>query len=357
MKRCYVIAEAGVNHNGSADMALRLVDAGAEAGADAVKFQTFDADLVVTPTASKAAYQKQATDAGECQYDMLRKLELSCAAQHDLLARCRQRRIDFLSTPFDPESLDFLVDELGLETIKIASGEITNAPLLMAAGHKARRIILSTGMSTLDEVEQALGILAFAFTGGESPDAGAFAEALRSPEGQAALRDRVTLLHCTSAYPTPPTAVNLRAMDTLRGHFGLNTGLSDHSAGIAVAIAAVARGAAVIEKHFTLDRGLPGPDHAASLEPDMLTAMIDGIRIVEQALGDGRKAPAEAELCNIPLARRALVAARPIKAGEPFTTENLIAKRPARGISPMQFWDVLGRTALRDFATDEPIDL
>jgi len=334
-----VIAEAGVNHNGDAAMAVKLIDAAAEAGADAVKFQTFSADEVAVPSAPKAAYQMESTAAAESQLDMIRKLELDRDAHRDLLAHSRKRA-----------SLDFLVKDMKLDTLKIPSGEITNGPMLLAAGRSGCAIILSTGMATLDEIGRALGVLAFSMAGGRGePTAEAFAAAFASPAGRDALARRVTLLHCTTAYPTPYADANLRAMATMRDAFGLAVGYSDHTPGIAVAAAAVALGARVIEKHFTLDRTLPGPDHKASLEPGELKAMIGQIRAVEDALGDGDKAPAPSERANMDIARKSLVTLKPVKAGEPFTTDNLGIKRPGGGVSPMEYWRWLGRPAPRDF--------
>ncbi len=351
----YVIAEAGVNHNGDVARALALVDVAATAGADAVKFQTFKASSVISVHAEKAAYQKQTTDAAESQVDMVAKLELSHADHAQLADRCRERGIAFLSTPFDLDSLEFLVTDMGLTTLKIPSGEITNAPLLLAAARSGRDIILSTGMSTIDEVRDALGVLAFGYSGEAEakPDAGAFTRALERAD---ALQGKVTLLHCTTEYPTPYEDVNLRAMDSLREAFGLTVGLSDHTLGIAVAIAAVARGAQVIEKHFTLDRALPGPDHAASLEPDELTAMVAAIRATEAALGDGDKRLMPSESANRDVARKSLVALTSIAEGEMFTAQNLTAKRPGNGLSPMTYWAVLGTRARRAYHADEAIE-
>ncbi len=356
-QRVFIIAEAGVNHNGSADMALRLVDAAAQAGADAVKFQTFKSESVVSRFAEKAAYQKTSTGQGESQLDMVRKLELSPDAHHAALARCQERGIGFLSTPFDVASAHFLVHELDVPLLKIPSGEITNAPLLLAMARLGRPLILSTGMSTLGEVETALGILAFAFLGRtEMPTEAAFRDAYASPEGLASLVDRVSLLHCTTEYPAPFEEANLKAMDTLAAAFGLPVGFSDHTPGIAIPIAAVARGARIIEKHFTLDQSLPGPDHRASLEPDQLSAMVAAIRQVELAIGSGRKVPSHAEWGNRSIARRSLVAARDVAKGEIWSEENLGAKRPAGGLSPLRYWEVLGTTANRDYQMDERLD-
>ncbi len=330
----FVVAEAGVNHNGDLARACELVDAAARAGADAVKFQTFSADRLVTAGAAKAAYQALVTDAGESQREMLRRLELTREMHQTLVERCRSRGIQFLSTAFDAESLDLLV-ALGMEWIKIPSGEISNLPYLTRVGRLGRPVILSTGMSTLEEIGAALHVLERAGTG----------------------RDRVCVLHCNTAYPTPMADANLRAMLTIREAFGVPVGYSDHTLGIEVAMAAVALGAAVIEKHFTLDRRLPGPDHQASVEPAELAAMIAGIRNIELALGDGLKRPSPSELPNRSVARKSIVAARAIRAGETLTELNLAAKRPGTGISPMRWNDVVGRKAPRDFMPDEPIEL
>jgi N-acetylneuraminate synthase len=355
--RTYVIAEAGVNHNGDLELALRLVDAAAAAGADAVKFQSFRADRMASRAAPKAAYQRRATGAAEGQYEMLRRLELDAAAHEALADHCRGRAVDFLSTPFDEDSLRLLVDLVGVECVKLGSGEVTNGPLLLAAASTGRPIILSTGMSTLGEVEAALGVLAFGYTRPEAaPERPAFRAALADPAGRQALEDRVTLLHCTTQYPAPFESVNLRAMDTLKAAFGLSVGLSDHSAGIAVPIAAVARGAVMIEKHLTLDRRLPGPDHAASLEPDEMRAMVDGIRAVEAALGEPAKQPAPGEIENLTVARKSLVAARPIAAGKLLEPADIAVKRPGDGMSPLAYWELLGTVARRDYAPEEPLE-
>lgn len=352
----FIIAEAGVNHNGNLDLALALVDAAAKAGADAVKFQTFQAAHLVSAQAPKADYQKRRTDAGQSQLDMIRALELSQADHHVLAERCRMRGITFLSTPFDHPSLDFLVDGMGLKTLKLPSGEITNAPFLWAAARKCHHIILSTGMSTLDEVQTALAVLAHAWSDHSSPPGrAAFQAAWDNSAARARLAERLILLHCTTEYPTPFTDVNLRAMDALAQEFAVKVGYSDHTPGITAAIAAAARGAVVIEKHFTLDQNLPGPDHKASLEPDDLAAMVAGIRQVSVMLGDGVKRPAESEIKNMAVARKSLVALTTIRAGEPFTTANLGIKRPGSGVNPMDYWDWLGRVADRDYGPDDLI--
>lgn len=353
----FIIAEAGVNHNGSLKLAKQLVDVAVQAGADAVKFQTFQAEKVISRLAPKAAYQRRTTAQDESQLEMVRKLELTAEQHFELVEYCRQKNIQFLSTPFDESSVDLLVKRLDVPVVKIPSGEITNGPLLLHIARTGRPVILSTGMSTLGEVETALGVLAFGYTcPHDEPSLDAFQSAYASAEGQQALRKKVTLLHCTTEYPAPFEDVNLRAMDTLRTAFGLPVGYSDHTPGIAVPIAAVARGAVVIEKHVTLDRNLPGPDHKASLEPDELKQMVQSIRQVEQALGSGLKIPFPSEIKNISVARRSLVAACPIKKGERFTGENVIAKRPGNGVSPMLFWDYVGRRqAVKDYLPDEQI--
>jgi len=351
-----VIAEAGVNHNGSTKLALQLVDAAADAGADVVKFQTFKASAIVTRQSAKADYQTRTTDADERQLEMLRALELGEEAHAEIIARCKARQVRFLSTPFDFESLILLVDHFGLEEIKIGSGELTNAPLLLSAAQTGRSVILSTGMGTLGEIEMALGVLAFGYLErNDRPSRAAFIDAFASPEGRAVLAGKVTLLHCTTEYPAPFSDVNLRAMDTMRAAFGLPVGFSDHTSGIAVAIAAAARGATVIEKHLTLDRTMAGPDHMASLEPAEFAAMIASIRDVEAALGEAIKAPAPSERKNVAIARKSLVAAHTIAAGETFTPENLAIKRPGNGTSPIEYWDILGRVATRAFDPDESI--
>lgn len=354
--RTLVIAEAGVNHNGSLDLAQRLVDAAADAGADIVKFQTFKAERLATAKAAKAQYQLANTSEGGSQLEMLRRLELAPADHATLLARCGARGIRFMSTAFDAESLAFLAT-LDMPAIKIPSGDITCGPLLLQAARLRRPMIVSTGMCTLADVEQALGVIAFGLIHEREPSQRAdFEAAYASQPGREALRHHVTLLHCVTQYPAPPEAVNLRAMDTMAAAFGLPVGYSDHTAGIEVAIAAVARGARVIEKHFTLDRTLPGPDHAASLEPGELARMVSSIRNVERALGSPVKAPAPSESDNRPIARRSVVAARAIRRGEALSIDMLTCKRPSFGISPMDLWGLLGRSAGRDYAPDEAIE-
>jgi len=353
---CCIIAEAGVNHNGSIKMARQLIDVAAEAGADVVKFQTFKADKVVSKYAPKAAYQKQTTAKGETQLEVVRKLELDESAHRNLLEHCRRRGIEFLSTPFDFESVDLLVRKLKLRRLKIPSGEITNGPYLLHVARTGKPVILSTGMSTLGEIEKALGVLAFGYLSKTNkPSLEKFQKAYASAKGRKILREKVSLLHCTTEYPAPFDDVNLRAMETMRNAFGLPVGLSDHTTGIAVPIAAVAMGAAIIEKHFTLDRNLPGPDHKASLEPDELGAMITAIRNVELAFGQDQKRPTVSEMKNKDVARKSLVAATVIRRGEIFSPSNLAMKRPGKGISPMQYWTLIGKAAKKDYDTDEII--
>lgn len=356
--RTFIIAEAGVNHNGDLNLAKQLIDAAADAGADAVKFQTFLAEHVVSRHAPKAEYQTRTTDQAESQFEMIRKLELTEMDHEVLIAHAQARDIAFLSTPFDVPSLHLLTKRFGLQTIKIPSGEITNAPFLLAIARAAQRVVISTGMSTLADVEAAMGVLAFGFTtpATTTPQRGDFEHAFASHSGQQALRDRVTLLHCTTEYPAPFGEVNLRAIDTMVAAFGLPVGYSDHTPGVHISLAAVARGARVIEKHFTLDRNLPGPDHKASLEPDELRELVRQIREIEQALGDGIKCPTASEWKNRDVARKSLVAAKAIKAGEVFAEENLTCKRLGTGVSPFAYWQTLGQVATRNYAADEALN-
>ncbi len=328
----FIIAEAGVNHNGDIELAKKLIDAAAEAHADAVKFQTFIPEKVISTFAQKADYQKESTGSDESQLDMVKKLWLSYDSFRELKDYCEKKEILFLSTPFDLQSLDFLVS-LGVPYLKIPSGEITNLPLLLAAAKSRLPVIMSTGMSKLDEIAYARQTLL---------DNG-------TPE--------ITLLHCNTDYPTPFCDANIKAMLTLRDKFAGKVGYSDHTLGIEAPIAAVALGAEVIEKHFTLDKTMPGPDHSCSLEPNELKAMVLAIRNVEKALGTGEKVPTASEARNINIARKSIVAARDIKAGEVFTSGNLDVKRPGNGISPIKWFSVLGKTAKRDFVADELIEL
>ena len=331
-EKVIIIAEAGVNHNGNLDTARKLIDAAAEAGADIVKFQTFTADAIVSKEAEKAAYQKEATDASETQYEMIKKLELDKDTHLELISHCEEKGIEFLSSPFDHKSIDLLA-ELDLKRFKIPSGEITNLLYLRHIGKYGKPIIMSTGMATLKEVEDALNIL----------------------EESGTSKGKITVLHCNTEYPTPIEDVNLNAILTIRYKLGVKIGYSDHTLGTEIPIAAVAMGASVIEKHFTLDRNLPGPDHRASLEPDELKAMVQTIRNIEQALGDGVKQPSPSEKKNIPIVRKSIVAIREISEGEAFTEENLTVKRPGMGISPMRWDEIIGKIAEKNYQPDDLI--
>ncbi len=356
--KVFIISEAGVNHNGSLDMAIELINVAADAGVDAVKFQTFKTEKLVSRFASKADYQSRNTGVSESQLEMVKKLELNEEQHILLLEHCRKRGIEFMSTPFDMDSVDFLASVVNVSRLKIPSGEITNGLILLKFAQTRKPLILSTGMSTLEDVEMALGILAFGFIdSGEKPSIKAFKESYLSNEGQAMLKKRVSLLHCTTEYPAPFDEVNLKAMDTLRDTFSLPVGYSDHTMGIAVPIAAVARGAVIIEKHFTLDHNLPGPDHKASIEPIELKQMVNSIRQIELTLGSGVKKPTASELKNMAVARKSLVATREIKQGELFGEDNITAKRPGNGISPIYYWDTLGKAAPRDYSIDEMVEL
>lgn len=352
-----IIAEAGVNHNGSKELAFQLVDAAHAAGVDIVKFQTFKAKNLVTKGAQQADYQIQNTGVTESQFDMLSRLELDYDTHKSLVAYCKSLDIEFLSTAFDEESLDFLVNDLKLTTLKIPSGELTNAPFVLEHARTGCDLIISTGMANLAEIEAALGVIAFGLVAenGQTPSQQAFEEAYNSDVGQKALKQKVTILHCTTEYPAPINEINLNAMSTLRNAFHLTTGYSDHSAGITIPIAATALGAQLIEKHFTLDKSMPGPDHKASLEPDELTDMVQAIRDIEMALGNGVKGPQPSEIKNKSVARKSLVAAQPIKAGDTYTENNLTIKRPGNGISPTLYWSLLGKTANTDYAEGDLI--
>jgi N,N'-diacetyllegionaminate synthase len=330
----FVIAEAGVNHNGSLELAKRLIDVAVDAGADAVKFQTFKAENLVCKGAQKANYQKQTTSIEESQFEMLKRLELDEMAHLEIIAYCKQKNIMFLSTPFDHDSIDML-NGFGMQIFKIPSGEITNLPYLRRIGQLGKEVILSTGMADIGEVEDALDVL--------------------MQSGVA--KNQITVLHATTEYPCPIDEVNLRAMRTMRDAFGVKVGYSDHTQGIEVPIAAVAMGACVIEKHFTLDKSMDGPDHKASLEPDELKAMVRAIRRIDQAMGDGIKKPSKSETKNIPISRKSVVATKSIKVGEVFSIDNLTVKRPGAGINPMRWDEVVGSIAVRDFEPDESITL
>lgn len=352
----YIIAEAGVNHNGERELAFALVDAAAAAGVDAIKFQTFDAARLASKHAPKAAYQKKSTDESESQLAMLKKLELPRTWHVELQAYARQKGIEFLSTAFDPDSLSFLVD-LGMPLFKIPSGELTNGPLLWQFARTGKPLILSTGMATLSEVEQGLAIVAHALESSQEPaDIDEVWRCWGNRESRQRLHGHVTLLHCTSQYPTPWSEVNLKAMDTLASAFGLEVGYSDHTEGCLIPVAAVARGAKVIEKHFTLDRLLPGPDHKASLEPDELKRMVSEIRSLELALGDSCKAPQVSEWDTRRAARQQVVATQEIAAGAIFSREDLATARCGQGLPPTALWGLVGRRSARNYHAGEIIE-
>ncbi|MEO2281126.1 N-acetylneuraminate synthase [Pseudoalteromonas pernae] len=354
--RTLIIAEAGVNHNGDIELAKKLVDAAVGAGADIVKFQTFKASNLASIHAVQAKYQARNLGTSESQLAMLKRLELPYESHDELIRYCDAKKIGFLSTAFDEQSLDFLKTKLQVSMLKIPSGEITNGPLLLAHARCNKHIILSTGMANLGEIEEALGVLAFGMTNNrDTPSKEAFELALASKEGQAVLRDKVTLLHCTTEYPAPLEDINLNAMATMEQAFGLQVGYSDHSKGIIVPIAAVAKGARVIEKHFTLSRNMEGPDHKASLEPDELLEMVQAIRNIESALGCGRKCAMPSEVKNKAVARKSLVASKDIAIGDKYSAINLTAKRPGNGISPMLYWELLGQAATNEYQMDEQI--
>jgi N,N'-diacetyllegionaminate synthase len=331
--RTLIIAEAGVNHNGDIKLAKQLIDVAADAGADYVKFQTFSADRMVTKSADKAEYQRQSSDSSESQYEMLKRLELSVEMHLELIEHSEHKSIKFLSTGFDIQSVDLLIG-LGLGLIKIPSGEITNLPFLRYVGSLGLPVILSSGMSTMREIGDALSIL----------------------EQSGLRRDKIIVLHCTTEYPTPMDEVNLRAMNNIRKTLGVAVGYSDHTVGIEVSVAAAALGASVIEKHFTIDRSLPGPDHKASLEPFELAAMVKAIRNVEVAFGSDVKEPTNSEIKNIQIARKSILAGRKIEIGEILSASNLVVKRPGDGVSPMRWDHLIGQAAIREYLPDEKID-
>ena len=328
----FIIAEAGVNHNGDIHLAMKLIDAALFAGADAVKFQTFKTENVVSQTAPKAQYQKETGESNESQFDMLKKLELGIDAHKTLLSYCQKKGIKFLSTPFDHKSID-LLESLGLDIYKIPSGEITNLPYLRHIGLLSKKVIMSTGMSTMNEIKDALSILLKAGT----------------------IKENITILHANTMYPTPMQDVNLRAMLTIQKYFDIPVGYSDHTLGIEVDIAAVAMGATVIEKHFTLDKTLDGPDHKASLNPDELKDMVIAIRNIEKAMGDGKKVVSSSEKANKDIARKSITAIQNINKGDIFTEENITVKRPGNGISPMKWDEVIGSIAKKNYLFDDLI--
>lgn len=332
MRKVFIIAEAGVNHNGSIELAKKLIDVASKSGADAVKFQTFKAEKLVSKNAKKADYQKETTDKTESQFDMIKKLELDLDTHKELIAYCEEKNIMFLSTPFDHDSIE-LLNDLGLEIFKIPSGEITNLPYLRHIGKLGKKVILSTGMADIGEIEDALDILISSGT----------------------KKENITVLHANTMYPTPMEDVNLKAMVTIGNTFDIPFGYSDHTLGIEVDIAAVAMGASCIEKHFTLDKTMDGPDHKASLEPDELKAMVKAIRNIELALGSSIKKPSKSEIPNMQIARKSIVAKTEIKKGDKLSEENITIKRPANGISPMRWDAIVGTIATKDYKEDELI--
>jgi len=334
MPKTLIIAEAGVNHNGSLDLACKLIDAAKAAGADIVKFQTFKATELVSESAEKATYQKSTTDANETQFEMIKKLELSKANHLELMRHCEAVGIEFLSAPFDISSIE-LLHKLGVKRFKIPSGEITNYPLLKEMAHLNKSVIMSTGMANVDEIEAALDVLI----------------------SHGTEKQNISVLHCNTEYPTPFEDVNLKAIETMGRALGVPVGYSDHTTGIEVSIAAVALGATIIEKHFTLDRTLPGPDHKASLEPGELAEMVRAIRHIESAMGNGKKQPSPSEIKNMVVARKSIVAAQVIQKGDAFTFENITAKRPGNGISPMRMEEIMKLKASRAYGRDEQIEL
>lgn len=352
-----VIAEAGINHNGSRELAFKLIDVAKVAGADIVKFQTFKAKNLVTKEAKLAEYQLKNTQKPKSQLEMLSRLELSYETHYELVKYCDSLCVEFLSTAFDLESLNFLVNDLRLKRLKIPSGELTNAPLVLAHARTGCDLIVSTGMATLSEIETALGVIAFGYISDKvaEPTMLGFQEAYASAAGQKALKEKITILHCTTEYPAPLEEINLRSMDTLRRAFDLAAGYSDHSEGITIPIAAVARGAVLIEKHFTLDKNMDGPDHEASLEPHELGLMIKSIRQIEIALGSNVKIPSISEVKNRSVARKSLVAAKDIQEGEELTDFNLAVKRPGTGVSPYRYWDLVGCKAKKGYKAGELI--
>lgn len=353
----YIIAEAGVNHNGSLDLAKQLVDVAKNAGADAVKFQTFKAENLVTRNAQQANYQAKNIGEAISQLEMLKKLELSFVEFIELKEYCDSLQIEFLSTPFDLESVDFLLDDIKMSTVKIPSGELTNSPFIHYIATKRKPMIVSTGMATMDDIHEALSFLAFGLAMPDQPvELEQVQSFYQSNEAKLVLKEYVTVLHCTTEYPAPIETINLKAINTLESELQLPIGFSDHSKGIAVPIAATAIGAKVIEKHFTIDRNMPGPDHLASLEPKELEKMVSGIRIIEQSIGTGKKVPTTIELENRQAARKSIVAKVPIAAGDILTEDNLTIKRPGTGMPPISYWSLLGTKAKHSYEMDALID-
>lgn len=357
MARTLIIAEAGVNHNGSKDFAFQLVKKASDAGADIVKFQTFKAEELASSLAEQAEYQQVNTKVIESQQEMLKRLELTQELHHEISDYCSKLGIEFLSTPFDFSSLKFLSEAFDMPILKLPSGELTNAPLVLAFARTGKDMIVSTGMASMDEISHCLKVISFGYLAPEGavPDANSLEYYYQDERAQSLLKERVTLLHCTTEYPAPKAEVNLSAMDTMRKEFGLSVGYSDHTEGIEIAIAAAAMGASVIEKHFTLDKTMEGPDHKASLEPAELKQLVSSIRNVEKAIGDGKKQAAPSEIKNSAIARKSLIAARDIAKGSILTSEDIIIQRPGTGISPTKYWDVLGTEAISDYSKGDLI--
>jgi N-acetylneuraminate synthase len=357
MVSTFIIAEAGVNHNGDLQKAIDLINIASEIGADAVKFQTFNSSNLVTISAPKANYQKRSNEEEEFQIDMLRKLELSKKDHYELLKHTKEKEIKFLSSAFDSESLNFLVEDMKVSSLKIASGEITNGPFLLEHARTGLEIILSTGMSNLHEIEQALSVLAFGYLKNkEIPSKKNILNAYSSKRGKEILKKKVTLLHCTSQYPAEISEINLNAIKTMKDHFGLKIGYSDHTRGRLASCNAVTLGAEVIEKHFTQDRGLPGPDHKASLDPREMKEFIKSIRNTEKSLGNGIKEASKSEIENLSISRKSIVAKKDINKGDLFSYKNITQKRPGTGKNPMEFWDLIDTPSTRSYKTDDLIE-
>ena len=355
MTNVFVIAEIGVNHNGDINIAKKLINIAAKAGANAVKFQTFNTDKLVTKNAIKAPYQKKNAVIKETQYQMLKKLQLSPNDHFKLAKYCKLKKIEFLSTAFDKESFDFLSKEMKLNKFKIASSEINNAPLLLEFARKKKQLILSTGMSYISEIEKALGVIAFGLLGKKMPSKKGFSKAYKSNNGKKLLKKYVTLLHCTSAYPTKTKEINLNCINSLKKKFQLRTGFSDHSSGIMASIIAVSMGATLIEKHITLDKNLPGPDHLASLNPVEFKQMISEIRNIKIMMGSSKKIPTANETRNKNVARKSIFASKKIKKDELFSEKNIAIKRPGNGKSPFEYWTIIGKRSKKKYEIDEKI--
>ena len=353
MTTTFIIAEAGVNHNGELTKAFQLIDIAVTAGADAIKFQTYRAKNLVTQDAAKAKYQKKETNEDESQFDMLKKVELSYPDHFELLNYCNQKNIKFMSSAFDQESLSFLVNELKLDLLKIPSGEITNGPFLLDHARTGCNVILSTGMSNLQEIQDALSILAFGYFSDLEPTRKLLEATYDSRKGKKILKEKVTLMHCTSQYPAPSKDINLSAITTMQKKFNLRVGFSDHSEGTIIPTNAVTLGASVIEKHFTIDKLLPGPDHKASLNPEELKNMITNIRITEKSLGNGVKTLQPSEQENKNIARKSIFAKETIRKGDIFSSKNLVIKRPGDGRSPMDFWEIVGESSDKDYLPED----